>query len=340
MQIRDNVRERRRERIQQLIGQRASEEPAKAEVNTQETSGTDRIQAGFPRFDSNPVQPKAETFRSDYSNVLPPKAETQRQSPNPAIPPLAPAADPELWWKEREKQLKSGHGGWQGVKGLSPTSSNRVDDPTRSFDFAKLIRGFIFRLVVSGLLFAAAWGWLKLELPGSGEARNWMVSSVTRDMDFQAIEAWYGETFGGTPSFLPFNRNGTDTKEVSALLTPKQTAIPVHGRLVQSFAQNRAGVKVAAKGGSDVFVMYTGRVQQVTEDQDGGMTILVQHENGILTVYGNLEKALVKPNDWVETGQQLGQLPATGGGGEEAVLYFAVQQNGKTLDPAGVVSFD
>jgi stage IV sporulation protein FA len=65
----------------------------------------------------------------------------------------------------------------------------------------------------------------------------------------------------------------------------------------------------------------------------------VQHLNHILSVYGNLEKASVKPNDWVETGHLLGQLPASGNGAQ-AVLYFAVQQNGKTIDPASVVSFD
>jgi stage IV sporulation protein FA len=335
MQVRDNVRERRRERIQQLIGQRAVEETTEAEIIAEgsakpervieDVSSQDRIKAGSPRFDAYPVQPPA-TPRTD-------KLRSGANYPTSS-------ADPELWWKEREKQMKSGQAGWQGVKGIPPTSSNHVDNPTRNFDMTKLIRGFMARLVISGVLFAAVWGWLRLELPGSVEARNWMVSSVTRDMDFQAIEAWYGQTFGGTPSFLPFNRNVTDTKEVSALLKPEQTAIPVQGRLIQSFAENGTGVKVAATGGSDVQAIYTGRVQQVTKNQDGGFTILVQHQNHILTVYGNLEIASVKPNDWVETGQLLGQLPASGSGAEQAVLYFAVQQNGKTFDPASVVTFD
>jgi stage IV sporulation protein FA len=335
MQVRNNVRERRRERIQQLIGQRVIEGTTKAEVILDgvakperaigEGSSQDHAKAGFPHVDSYPTQPSAT-----------PKAESTRSGSNYAMS----NSDPELWWKEREKQLKSGQIGWQGVKGIPPTFPNRVDNPTYNFDLPKLIRGFMIRIAFSGILFAAVWGWFKLDLPGSVEARSWMVSSVTRDMDFQAIEAWYGQTFGGTPSFFPFNRSETDTKEVSAILTPEQTALPVQGRLVQSFAQNGTGVKVAATGGSDVLAIYTGHVQQVTKDQDGGVMILVQHENRILTVYGNLEKASVKPNDWVETGQLLGQLPTSGGGAEQAVLYFAVQQNGKTLDPASVVTFD
>ncbi len=315
MQIRNNVRERRRERIEQLIGQNAREEAKRSERVIEAAPGPTSL-------NSNPENLKAETTRSGSSKPH----------------PYGEEPDPELWWKEREKRLKSGESGWHGLKGIPPASTGRIDNPTRNFDLNQLIRGFMIRLAFSGLLFAAVWGWFKLEMPGSADARNWMVSSVTRDMDFQAIEAWYGETFRGSPSFFPFTQDGTDTKEVSALLNPEQTAAPIQGNLVQSFAQNGTGVKIAASVGSDVLAIFTGRVQQVTKDQNGGVTILVQHQNRILTVYGNLEKSVVKPNDWVETGQQLGQLATSGG--DEGVLYFAVQQNGKTLDPADVVSID
>lgn len=321
MQIRDNVRERRRERIQQLIGQQ-SKETEEMKLNS--------LIVGAKEMDL----PKLGRERTNVD-----RSRMETSSP----PPLSASmeTDPELWWKTREKKLKAGQAGWQGIKGISPSTSNRIDHPTPSFNFTKFLRGFAMRTIFSAFVFAAIWGWFKLEMPGSMEARKWMVSSVTRDMDFQAIEVWYGQTFGGSPSFFPFNLDDTDTKEVSALLSPEDTAIPVEGTIVQSFSQNGTGVKVAATGGSDVLAIYTGRVQHVTKDVDGGITILVEHQNHILTVYGNLEKALVKPNDWVETGQQLGQLLTTIDAGEgEGVLYFAVQQNGKTLDPADVVSFD
>jgi stage IV sporulation protein FA len=336
MPVRDNVRERRRERIRQLVGQREIEETTKAEKIVggavkpdrviEEASSQDHIQALASHFDAYPVEPPAAPWADT------PRSRTNHSTSN--------TEDPELWWKEREKLLKSRQPGWQGVKGITSTSTNRVENPTRNFDMTRLIQGFMARLIISGLLFAAVWGWLKLGLPGSVEARSWMVTSVTRDMDFQAIEAWYGQTFGGTPTFFPFNRNETVTKEVSAILKPEQTVIPVQGRLIQSFTENGTGVKVAATGGSDVKAIYTGRVQQVTKDNKGGFTILVLHSNHILSVYGSLEKTSVKPNDWVETGQMLGQLPVSASGAEQAVLYFAVQQNGKTLDPASVVSFD
>jgi stage IV sporulation protein FA len=320
MQIRENVRERRRKRIGQLIGQQLREDEAKLYNVIVEAKVTD--------------PPKPELARPIVDI---PRMETS------SLPPLSPniETDPELWWKEREKKLRSDRAGWQGLKGLSPPStSNRIDDPILSFNFTKFLRGFAIRFVFSLFVFAAIWGWFKLEMPGSKDARKWMISSVTRDMDFQSIEVWYGQTFGGSPSFFPFNQDKSDTKEVSVQLSPDDTAIPVTGTIIQSYAQNGTGVKVAATGSSDVLAIYTGRVQQVTKVQDGRITILVQHQNHLMSVYGNLEKSLVKPNDWVETGQQLGQLTIIDAGEGGGILYFAVQQNGKTLDPAEVVSFD
>ncbi|RED64119.1 M23 family metallopeptidase [Cohnella lupini] len=323
MEVRDSVRERRRERIEQIIGQHATEEekrtrqPIEAVPNLKQPG----LEAPLPDISQSPAP------RLDAVSERPP-AET----------------DPEQWWRERERRLKSGQApGWQGLKGIPPTSAARIDPRSPGFDWNKLIRGFMVRLAMASVAFAGFWGWLKLEMPGSAETRDWVSSSVTRDMDFKAIEAWYGNTFGGSPSFFPFNLDEPDTKEVSVMLSPANTALPVKGSLVQSFAQNGTGVKVAAPSGSEVYAIYTGRVQQVTEDE-GGVTVLVEHENDVLTVYGNLEKSAVKPNDWVETGQLLGHLYVNGEGlgqsDREVLLYFAVQQNGKALNPAEVVSFD
>jgi len=346
MQIRDNIRERRRERIEQLILQHAKpydeegsqprqqdDDTHKLEQISEVASWTDRVDAVQPQSSSKPPL-----------SVIPGKAEPRQVNPSREFAAGVTQAepDPELWWKEREKQMKTDKAavGWQGIKGLPPTSSARSTIPPSSFDISKLIRGLILRLIYSAVVFAGLWGWVKLDLPGSEHAHDWMVNSVTRDMDFQAIEAWYGDTFGGYPAFVPFLRNEFDTKEVSALLSPTETSIPVRGKLVQSYAENGSGIKVAASGGSEVSAIYTGRVQQVIQNQDGGITIIVQHPNHIVTVYGNLESSRVSTNDWVETGQLLGQLYSSGDSRSEAVLYFAVQQNGKSFNPLDVVSFD
>ncbi|MFC5529277.1 peptidoglycan DD-metalloendopeptidase family protein [Cohnella yongneupensis] len=326
MPIRNSVRDRRRERIQQLLDDmQANEDPVEARPEARE-------RASIP-----PEPPITE-------DVLPPVI--QPSYPSHGLVPMSPIMpsdepDPELWWKEKQRTMKYDTNNWAGMKGLSPTSRapDRNRAPGRS-GLSPWARGMAVRIFIAGLLFAGAWGWLKYELPGSAEARAWMTDSVSNDMDFQAIEAWYSDTFGGSPSFLPFLREGDDTKEVAVTLNPEDTVVPVQGRIVQSYAQSGSGVKLAAPAGSDIVAVYAGRVLQVQAEEAGGLTILVQHPDSILSVYGNLQRATVKENDWVEAGEKLGELKSANGADGESTLYFAVQQNGKKLDPAEVVPFD
>jgi len=336
MQIRNNVRERRRERIAQIIGQHSAERDKVPEAISEE-----------PRMrlliDEEPSLPAAETSRGETIAPRAPSPPEILRYPSKRTEFESNSlreADPELWWKEREKRLKSGETpGWQGLKGI-PSSSSGSDQTPGGFNPHRLARGLTLRFVMAALVLAGMWGWLKLELPGSAQARVWMVRSVTQDMDFRAIEAWYGDTFGGNPSFFSFNRREPDTREVSASLSPSETAVPVQGKIVQSYADNGTGIKLSAPGGSQISAIYKGRVQQVTQDPDRGVTIIVQHPNRVLSVYGGLGKSSVKPNDWVEIGQRLGQLDDSKDVLTEGVLYFAVQRNGSTIDPAEVVSFD
>ncbi len=335
MHIRDNVRERRRERIAQLM------ERQTAELRT--------IAPAVPPRDES--EPKPVSVPQDDSRLA---NKGEEQAPpafdplrfDPAKEPLRQKSglsdpDPELWWREREKRLKAGQvPGWQGLKGIPPTSAPAGGGSSEEPRSGSFLRGAGIRLIVSAVALAGFWGWMKLDMPGSSQARDWMVSSVTRDMDFRAIEAWYGDTFGGSPTFLPFGRTEPKTLEATALLDPSVTSAPIRGKIVQTYAENGKGVRVAASGDGEVYAVFTGKVQQVTRDSSGGVTILVQHQNRVLTVYGGLAAATVKPNDWVETGQSIGRLESAADGQSEAVLYFAVQHDGNVLDPAEVVTFD
>jgi len=323
MQVRDNVRERRRERIARLV-ERQEVQSAPSPGREQQSKDSLAVDAreetpAFSELEAPPADSRGELVRPDNSSSDP---------------------DPELWWREREKRLKTGQAlGWEGLKSLPPTSDGGGGG-SGGVHSDRFLRGVGVRLVIAALAFAGFWAWMKLELPGSGPAKEWMVESVSRDMDFRAIEAWYGDTFGGSPSFLTFGRQEPDTLEVAALLDPTATSVPVRGTIVQTFADNGKGVQVAAQGDSEVFAVFTGKVQQVTRDDKSGVTILVQHQNRVLTVYGGLAEAIVKPNEWVQTGQAIGRLGPAASDQSEAVLSFSVQHDGKAIDPAEVVGLD
>ncbi|CAI6082370.1 M23 family metallopeptidase [Cohnella sp. JJ-181] len=230
-----------------------------------------------------------------------------------------------------------------GIRPTGPDHGIRPPGPDgggRSMLF-RLRQGFVARAAVALLLYGAAWGWLKADLPGSREAETWMTLAVTQDMDFSAAEAWYGRNFGDSPSFLPVFRHGmSEAEEVSAEWDGQETLAPVQGLVAETFKQNGSGIRIEAAAGSMVSAVHSGRVIQVTRSSQGDATILVQHAGRIVSVYGGVGDVAVGPDDWVEAGGKLGALGAATDGAGVRSLYFAIRLGDKPLDPQEVISFD
>lgn len=130
MQIRNNVRERRRQRIEQIIGRHEAEKTSHAaERSIDETRITEKENAEstgptYLNAEISDIHTESDptSIASDTPSSIPKHGYA---NPRPTNEP-----DPELWWREREKRLKSGQAAdWQGLKGIPPTSSARVDPP-------------------------------------------------------------------------------------------------------------------------------------------------------------------------------------------------------------------
>ena len=114
-------------------------------------------------------------------------------------------------------------------------------DSRRSYG-RKLIAGLALRALVAAILYGAVWLSFQTEAPGSRSVRAWTSDAVTRDMDFQAAEAWYARYFGGSPSFLPvFRSRKEEPLAVSGSWNRSEAMQPVAGRIVRTFAQDGAG---------------------------------------------------------------------------------------------------
>ncbi|MDI3298843.1 MAG: M23 family metallopeptidase [Bacillota bacterium] len=95
------------------------------------------------------------------------------------------------------------------------------------------------------------------------------------------------------------------------------------------------GIDIAAKVGTPVRAAAAGRVSAVSGDDQDGWTVRIAHVANVQTVYGGLERPLVKPGQAVEKGQLLGDL---GGGpldeaAEAPHLHFAILASGEATDP-------
>ena len=72
------------------------------------------------------------------------------------------------------------------------------------------------------------------------------------------------------------------------------------------------GVDLAAPTGTPVLAAKAGRVLLVQVVSGYGNTVLLDHGEGVETLYAHLQQALVREGDWIEQGVQLGAVGMTG----------------------------
>ena len=100
-------------------------------------------------------------------------------------------------------------------------------------------------------------------------------------------------------------------------------AMPVQGRIVRDFERGRYnGIEIAATPGSEVRAAASGRVAGITQDTNKVSIIILEHDDGLLTIYAGIEKIGVKKDSRVSRGQAIARLPQD----SDATLHFEVRQ--------------
>ncbi len=116
---------------------------------------------------------------------------------------------------------------------------------------------------------------------------------------------------------------------------------PVAGQIVTPYgwqtnqtpqqATLHEGIAIAAPEGASVQAAAEGRVKIVTDSAQFGKLLIVDHGQGIETVYGYLGEVMVKEGEAVSQGQIMARIGK--GGLPMAKLYFELRDNGKAVDP-------
>jgi len=116
--------------------------------------------------------------------------------------------------------------------------------------------------------------------------------------------------------------------------------VPVIGQYVvsQGFKEGHPAVDLAASLGVQVVSAATGEILEVKEDKYFGNMIVIDHLNGIMTVYAHLAKTLVEENDIVKKGMAIGLVGNTGNS-TGPHLHFEILNNGVAEDPTGFIDF-
>lgn len=131
--------------------------------------------------------------------------------------------------------------------------------------------------------------------------------------------------------------------EQVAVIAPQATGIaqmrwPARGRLLSSFGQREGtttndGLDILVPEGTSVKATENGVVIYAGDGlKEFGNTVLIRHENNIVTVYGHNSKILVKRNQQVKRGDEIAKSGMSGNASTPK-LHFEVRQNSVPVNP-------
>jgi murein DD-endopeptidase MepM/ murein hydrolase activator NlpD len=115
--------------------------------------------------------------------------------------------------------------------------------------------------------------------------------------------------------------------------------VPLNGNLGSPFGYRwgrmHEGIDIEGWAHTGVHAALAGTVTKVgwLKNYDGfGLVIKLRHEDGIVTMYAHLAKAVVRPGDRVAEGQLIARAGCTGSC-SGVHLHFQVWVDGKLTDP-------
>ncbi len=114
---------------------------------------------------------------------------------------------------------------------------------------------------------------------------------------------------------------------------------PASGRVLQAFGDPRGGELrwtgwlLETPGGADISSIAHGRVAFADWLRGYGMLIILDHGDGVMSLYGHNETLLREVGNWVGPGDVIAKAGQSGGADREG-LYFEIRKDGQPVDPA------
>ncbi len=113
--------------------------------------------------------------------------------------------------------------------------------------------------------------------------------------------------------------------------------LPVKGKLTgmtaNSISENNwKGVLIDAKEGAEIKSVSTGTVVYSGILKGYGLMVIVEHDNGFMTLYAFNQSVYKHKGDHVEAGEVIASVGQSGGRIKPG-LYFEIRKNGKPIDP-------
>jgi murein DD-endopeptidase MepM/ murein hydrolase activator NlpD len=126
------------------------------------------------------------------------------------------------------------------------------------------------------------------------------------------------------------------------LLQSTPSIAPTRGLLTSGFGSREdpftsdhsmhSGLDIASREGAEIVAPASGTIIFVGEKAAYGNTVVIDHGRDITTLYGHLQRYIVKPGDKVERGQHIANVGNTGRS-TGPHLHYEVRINGVPVNP-------
>ncbi|HVG03230.1 MAG TPA: peptidoglycan DD-metalloendopeptidase family protein [Nitrospira sp.] len=117
---------------------------------------------------------------------------------------------------------------------------------------------------------------------------------------------------------------------------------PTDGKVVSYFGRQkhptfntyiqRKGIEIRAAEGSNIRSVLAGQVVYADWLKGYGLVIIVDHANGVFSLYAHASKILTSVGSRIEAGEAIGETGDTGMTGENT-LYFELREGAEPVDP-------
>lgn len=115
--------------------------------------------------------------------------------------------------------------------------------------------------------------------------------------------------------------------------------MPIYSKTLDQY-MTHPGIDISAPLSTEVKAIADGTVTKVSEDDRYGMTVEVNHGNGVISIYSNLaDQGLAEMGDVIKQGHVIGVVGETGlfESMEEGHLHLEMTKDSALVDPADYI---
>ncbi|MCM2675158.1 M23 family metallopeptidase [Alkalicoccobacillus plakortidis] len=250
--------------------------------------------------------------------------------------------------RKRIEAKRKTNRGYHGVETSSKSSIRQLNsnvkevgtsfDPEGESSPKRYVGSFVLRTLFCTLIFLSLLIIYRTDQARLEPVREVVSQTFEQEFQFAAISQWYESNFGRPITLLPPKTTDqtNNPAEPPVELTPY--AVPATGTIRENFDQNGRGVMIETGEGIEVHAATGGYITDVTEKEDTGKTVILQHYDGTESTYGMLDEITVNIYDHIQAGHELGTVSKSED--NKGIYYFALKKGEEYINPNEVISFE